>query len=141
MEPIASKKTLPLASAKKIAERAEKYAVKNRLAVVIAIVDEGAHPLCLFRMDGAPLGSVTIAQDKARTAVIFKSPTKAFEDGLNAGVTSLLKCDILPFEGGLPLTVDGQIVGGIGVSGGSQAQDGQVAAAGAAWLAEAVGRA
>jgi uncharacterized protein GlcG (DUF336 family) len=83
----------------------------------------------------APIGSVEVAQKKARSAVIFKSPTKQFADALAKGTTALLKLDILPFEGGIPLVVDGKVIGAIGVSGGATAeQDGQVAQAGVDWF-------
>lgn len=135
---LTEKKSLTLAAAKKIADAAEQFAVSRNLNVVIALVDEGANLLYLERMDGALIGSVAIAQQKARTSVSFKCPTKGIEDGLKSGVTSLLKIDALPFEGGLPLVADGHIVGAIGVSGGTAPQDGEVAGAGAQWLASAL---
>ena len=122
---------MTLAAAKQVAEAAEKFAIANDWKVVIAIVDSGANLLYLERMDGGLVGSVRIAERKARTAVQFKCPTKDFETGLAGGTTSLLKLDILPFEGGIPVLADGAIVGAIGVSGGTPAQDGQVAQAGA----------
>jgi len=131
-------KTLTLAAAKQIAQAAESFASANNWNVVIAIVDSGANLLYLERMDGGLVGSVGIAQHKARTAVHFKSPTKNFETGLAAGATSLLKLDILPYEGGIPIVADGAIAGAIGVSGGTPAQDGQVAQAGADWLGSAL---
>jgi uncharacterized protein GlcG (DUF336 family) len=131
-------KTLTLAAAKQIAEAAQSFAAKNNFNVVIAVVDAGANLLYLARMDGALLGSVEIAQQKARTAVRFKCPTKDLEAGLAAGATSLLKLDILPYEGGIPIA-DGEIIAGaIGVSGGTPAQDGQVAQAGTDWLGSAL---
>lgn len=123
-------KTLTLAAAKQVAEAAEKFAVANNLKVVIAVVDSGANLLYLERMDGGLVGSVSIAERKARTAVQFKCTTKDLESGLAGGTTSLLKLDILPFEGGIPVLADGAIAGAIGVSGGTPAQDGQIAQAG-----------
>jgi glc operon protein GlcG len=123
-------------AAKKIAEACEKAAAKMKLGVVIAVADGGGNLLCLVRMDGAPLGSVIVAQDKARTAVLFKTPTKEYENWLAGGLTSILKLDMLPFEGGVPLMVEGTCVGAIGISGGEASQDGQIAQAGAAWLAK-----
>lgn len=133
------KNVLTLASAKKIAEAAEQFALRNLWRVVIAMVDDGGNLLYLERMDGAPIGSVKVAHDKARTSVIFKAPTKAFEAGLASGVTSLLKLEILPFAGGVPITADGMIVGGIGVSGcDASSQDGEVAQAAADWFSGAL---
>jgi len=131
---LARKPTLTLDVAKQIAQAAEKKALANHWAMVIAVLDDGANLLCLERMDSAPIGSLEVAQKKARTAVIFKSPTKDFADSLTKGTTALLKLDILPFEGGIPLIIDGKIVGSIGVSGGAAPQDGQVAQAGADWF-------
>lgn len=135
---LTDKKTLTLTAAKKIAQAAEDFAASHDLSVVIALVDDGANLLYLARMDGAPIGSVTVAEQKARTAAIFKCPTSDFEKGLAAGATSLLKLDILPYEGGTPIVTDGGIVGAIGVSGGTAAQDGQVSRAGAEWLGSAL---
>jgi len=131
-------KTLTLAAAKQIAQAAETLAAANHWNVVIAIVDSGSNLLYLERMDGALVGSVVISQHKARTAAQFKCLTKDFETGLAAGSTSLLKLDILPYEGGVPIIADGSIVGAIGVSGGTPAQDGQVAQAGSDWLGSAL---
>jgi uncharacterized protein GlcG (DUF336 family) len=122
--------TITLTAAKQIAEAAENFAAANNWKVVIAIVDSGANLLYLERMDGGLVGSVAIAERKARTSVQFKCPTKDLQDGLAGGATSLLKLDILPFEGGIPIVADGAIAGAIGVSGGAPAQDGQVAQAG-----------
>ena len=133
------KKVLTLAGAKRLAEAAHQYALRNSWSVVIAVVDDGGNVLYLERMDGAPIGSVVVATDKARTAVIFKAPTKVFEAGLGSGVTSLLKLDILPFEGGVPVTVNGSIIGAVGVSGcAASSQDGEVAGAAATWFREAM---
>ena len=123
-------KTVTLAAAKQAAEAAEKFAAANGLKMVIAVVDSGANLLYLARMDGGLVGSVSVAERKARTAVQFKCPTKDLQDGLAAGTTSLLSLDILPFEGGIPIIVDGSVAGAIGASGATPAQDGQVAQAG-----------
>lgn len=128
------KPALTLEIAKDIAQAAEKKALANHWSMVIAVLDDGANLLCLERMDGAPIGSLEVAQKKARSAVIFKSPTKEFADALAKGATALLKLDILPFEGGIPLIADGKIIGAIGVSGGAAEQDGQVSQAGADWF-------
>jgi glc operon protein GlcG len=129
------KPVITLEIAKEMAQAAEKAALANHWAMVIAVLDDGANLLCLERMDSAPIGSLEVAQKKARSAVIFKAPTKDFADALAKGTTALLKLDILPFEGGIPLVIDGKIVGAIGVSGGARAeQDGQAAKAGADWF-------
>lgn len=140
MQLVKDRKALTLAAAKGIADAAQQFAASQNLSVVIAVLDHGANLLCLSRMDDAPIGSVTVAQDKARTAVIFKCATKDVEGWLNGGMTSLLKLDMLPFEGGVPLKVGDDIVGAIGVSGGSAPQDGSVANAGAQWLADSLKR-
>ncbi|HWF48207.1 MAG TPA: heme-binding protein [Bryobacteraceae bacterium] len=133
------KNVLTLASAKKLAEAAEQFALRSSWSVVIAVVDDGANLLYLERMDGAPIGSVGVAHDKARTSAIFKAPTKAFEAGLASGVTSLLKLDVLPFEGGVPIVVNESIVGAVGVSGcAASSQDGEVAEAAAQWFRGAI---
>ncbi|MBL8240287.1 MAG: heme-binding protein [Bryobacterales bacterium] len=130
---LASKKALTLEAAKKIAAAAEAEARKNNWNVVICVVDDGANLLYLQRMDGTQIGSVDIAQMKARTAVRMKRPSKVLEDGVLGGRTVMLKLpDVLPVEGGTPLVVDGQLIGAIGVSGVTSAQDGQIAGAGVA---------
>jgi glc operon protein GlcG len=128
-----SKQSLRLAAARKIAESAEAFAVSQNWNVSIAVADDGGNIMYVERMDGAILGSVAIAEQKARTAVAFKCPTKDLEAGVQGGMLSLLKLDILPFEGGIPIVVNGQIVGAVGASGHSPAGDGQVAQAGADW--------
>ena len=135
---LSDKKTLTLATAKKMAAAAESFAAHNNWNVVIAVMDEGANLLYLERMDKALLGSITIAQQKARTSVLFKCPTKDLETGLAGGATSLLKLEILPYEGGIPITAGGAIAGAIGVSGCTPAQDGQIAQAGVDWLTNAM---
>jgi uncharacterized protein GlcG (DUF336 family) len=117
-----------------MADAAEQFAIANNRNVVIVVMDGGGSLLYLERMDDAPLGSLQIAQEKAHTAVIFKSPSKDFQEGLGKGNLSYLKLNALPFEGGIPIMVDGKVIGAIGVSGGTAVQDGQVAKAGADWL-------
>ena len=131
---------LTLAAAQTITHAARAKAVAEGWTVVIAIVDDGGHLVLLERADGTQKGSVVVAQEKAKTAVLFKRPTKALEDAVLGGKVHMLS---LPgatlIEGGLPLvTADGALVGAIGVSGVLSSQDGQVAAAGvAAFLASA----
>jgi len=127
---LATKKALTLDAAKKIAAAAEAEARKNNFTVVIAIVDDGANLLYLERMDGTQMGSIEIAQFKARSAAKFKRPTKAFGDRLTSGEMYLLKVpDLAPFEGGVPIMLGTECIGGIGVSGMTSQQDGVVAAA------------
>lgn len=101
--------------------------------MVIAVMDSSANLVVLHKMDHAQTGSIDIAQQKAESAVRFKRPTKAFEDALAQGglhLRLLATQRAIPLEGGLPLIVDGQLVGAIGVSGMQSTQDAQVAAEG-----------
>lgn len=134
---MATKKSLTLEAAKKIAAAAQVEAKKNNWNVVISVVDDGANLVYLEKMDGTQIGSIEIAQMKARTAIKMKRPSKVFEDMIAGGRNAVLKLpDVLGVEGGLPLVVDGQFVGAIGVSGVTSAQDGQIAAAGLKALEE-----
>ncbi len=128
---LSQKRSLSLEGAKKIAAAAEAEAAKNKWTMVITVLDDGGNIVYLERMDDTQIGSVSVAIDKARSAVNFKRPTKAFEDQLAGGRTAILKLPgALPVEGGIPLMIDGKVIGAIGVSGGTSAQDGQVAAVG-----------
>jgi uncharacterized protein GlcG (DUF336 family) len=131
------RKTLSLADAKKVAAAASAKAVAEGWSVVIAIHDHGGNLLYLERADGTQLGSIIVAQEKSVTALRFRRPTKALEDSVLAGRVHMMSLPgITSVEGGVPLVVDGEVVGSIGVSGVQSFQDGQVAAAGAAALAE-----
>jgi uncharacterized protein GlcG (DUF336 family) len=133
---LSTKKALNLEAAKKIAAAAEVEARKNNWNVVICIVDDGANLVYLQKMDGTQVGSVDIAQMKARTAIKMKRPSKALEDAVAGGRNAVLKLpDVLPIEGGLPLMAGTEFVGAIGVSGVTSQQDGQIAAAGVAAMA------
>ena len=125
---------IALEAAKKVAAPALAEASRNNWAMAVAVVD-GAGDLVYFeRMDATQAGSVTIAIDKARSAARFKRPTKAFQDILAAGGDGWRVLGLhgaVPVEGGVPIVVDGKIVGAIGVSGGTSPQDGQCARAGA----------
>ncbi|HEY1239617.1 MAG TPA: heme-binding protein [Bryobacteraceae bacterium] len=126
-----NKRVLTLEIAKQILTAAQADARRNGWTMVVCIVDDGAHVICLERMDGTQIASVTVAQDKASTAVRFKRPTKALEDAVAGGRLVVMKLGgATPVEGGLPIVVDGEVIGGIGVSGGTSPQDGIVAAAG-----------
>jgi glc operon protein GlcG len=120
-------------TAKKAAAAALAEARRNNWTMAVAVVDTGGHLVYFERMDDTQAGSATVAQDKARSAALFKRPTKAFQDTLAAGGDGFRVLGIrgaVPVEGGLPLIVDGVVAGGIGVSGGTSAQDGQCAKAG-----------
>lgn len=112
------------------AARAE--AQKNNWAVSIAIVDDGGHPLALERLDGcAPIGAY-IATEKARTSALGRRESKGYEDMVNGGRNAFLSAPLLTsLEGGVPVIVDGQVIGAVGVSGVKADQDAQVAKAGA----------
>jgi uncharacterized protein GlcG (DUF336 family) len=124
--------SINIEQAKKAMAAAEAEARKNNWQVVISIVDTGGHLVMLQRLD-AQNASVDIATGKARTAVNFRRPTKALEDGLAANGSALRILavpGITPLQGGLPIVVDGKIIGGIGVSGVLATQDEVVAKAG-----------
>jgi uncharacterized protein GlcG (DUF336 family) len=130
-----SKKVLTLEAAKKIASNAFAEAHRNNWHMAIAIVDDGAHLLYLERMDTTQIASVAVAHEKAATAVRFKRSSKVLEDAVTAGRQVVMTLPgATPIEGGLPIMVDGEVIGGIGVSGGTSTQDGAVAAAGLADL-------
>jgi glc operon protein GlcG len=139
---LTDKKGLTLEAAKKLAAAAEEEAIKNKWTVVIAIVDDGGSLVYLQRLDDTQIGSIEVAIQKAKTAVSFKRPTKALEDAvLTGGRTVVLSLPgALPIEGGLPLIMDGKVIGAIGVSGVTAQQDGQIAKAGVDSLAKILGR-
>jgi len=123
-----------LENAKKAAAPALAEAAKNNWNMAVAIVDPSGNLVYYEKMDNTQLGSANVAIDKARTAALFKRPTKALQDALAAGGDGLRILKIqgaTPVEGGIPLVMDGKIVGAIGVSGASSAQDAQCAKAGA----------
>jgi len=125
---------ISLENAKKAAAPALAEATKNNWNVAVAIVDPAGNLIYYEKMDNTQLGSANVAIDKARSAALFKRPTKAFQDALAAGGDSvrLLRIQgVVPVEGGIPLVADGKIVGAIGVSGVTSAQDNQCAKAGA----------
>ena len=121
-------KYITLEAAQMMAAAGEAEARKNNWNVAIAILDGGANLILFQKMDDTQLGSAKVAIDKARSAALFKRPTKVFQDTLAAGGEGLRLLKIqgaVPVEGGIPLVIEGKIVGAIGVSGGSSAQDGQ----------------
>jgi uncharacterized protein GlcG (DUF336 family)/mannose-6-phosphate isomerase-like protein (cupin superfamily) len=132
---IIEKKSLNLDGAKKAIAAAVDYAKKNNApGGVIAVVDEGGNLMALERLDGTFAMGATISIGKARTAVLFKKPTRFFEELINKGRTAMTAVDgFTALIGGIPIVIDGQVVGGIGVSGAASAnQDEELALAGAA---------
>lgn len=131
-----TKRVLTLDAAKRMATAAEAEAAKNGWLVAVAVVDDGGNLLLFHRMDNTKLVAIDIAYRKAKTAVFFQGETKALEQEVTkGGRTSLLPIDdFMPLEGGLPITVDGKVVGAIGVSGMSGEQDAVCAKAGLAVL-------
>ncbi|MDX2043916.1 MAG: heme-binding protein [Acidobacteriota bacterium] len=128
---------ITLAQARKVVAAAEAEATKNKWNVVIAVVDTGGNLVLLERMDDTQIFSIEIAQKKARTANGMRRPSKVFDDmiaGGGAGIRILGIDQLAPIEGGIPLMIEGKIVGAIGVSGVTSQQDGQIAAAGVAAL-------
>src|SRR5438067_5029389 len=137
---IVEKKSLNLDGAKKAIAAAVEYAKKNNApGGVVAVVDEGGNLMALERLDGTFAMGATISIGKARTAVLFKKPTRVFEELINKGRTAMTALDgFTPLIGGIPIVIDGQVVGGIGVSGAASAnQDEELAIAGAAAFAVA----
>ncbi|WP_460126231.1 heme-binding protein [Pseudomonas sp. S2_C03] len=127
-----SKAILGQAEVSQILAAARNEAQSNGWAVSIAIVDDGGHPLALERLDGATPSSAYIATEKARTSALGRRESKGFEDMVNGGRFAFLSAPVLtPLEGGVPVVVDGQVIGAVGVSGVKAEQDAQVARTGA----------
>lgn len=127
-----------LEQARKAIAAGQAEARKNSWPVAIAVVDNAGHLVAFEKMDNTQTASVEVAQDKAVSAAIYRRSTKVVQDGLAAGGAGLRLLGLRgmsPVEGGLPLVIDGKIVGGIGVSGVNSDQDGMVAKAGADALA------
>jgi glc operon protein GlcG len=135
--PIPYGEPISLEAARKPADAALAEAAKNKWTMAVAIVDPSGNLVYYEKMDNTQLASANIAIDKARGAALFKRPTKAMQDALAVGGTGLriLRLrDAMPVEGGIPLVVDGKIIGAIGVSGDTSEHDNQCATAGAALL-------
>ena len=125
------KEILALEDVKRVVAAAEAKALQNSWNVVIAVVDDGGHLMYLQR-EKVQLGSVDVAISKAKTALMFRRPTKIWEDTVAEGRQGYLSlAGMLPIEGGIPLGCNGEIVGAIGVSGVKSSEDGQIAKAGA----------
>jgi uncharacterized protein GlcG (DUF336 family) len=126
--------SITLEEARKAAEPALAEARKNGWTVAVAVVDPSGNLVYYEKMDNTQLGSATVAVDKARSAALFKRPTKAFQDAIASGPDGARVLSLhgaTPIEGGIPLVVEGKIVGAIGVSGATSVQDAQCAKAGA----------
>jgi glc operon protein GlcG len=130
---------ITLDQAKRVMAAAELEAAKNTWAVAITILDSGGNLVMFHKIDNAQLSAITVSEGKARTALEFKLPSKALDDAIargGAGMRLLALKNITPIEGGMPIVVDGKIIGAIGVSGTVSAQDQQIAKAGASALAQ-----
>ncbi|MGH6610716.1 MAG: GlcG/HbpS family heme-binding protein [Burkholderiaceae bacterium] len=126
-----TKPVLTLEDAKRIAAASEAEAQRNHWNVVIAICDDGGHLVLLHRLDGVAPISSTIAPAKARAAALGKRETKVYEDMINQGRAAFLSAPLDGMlEGGVPIIVDGEVIGAIGVSGVKSSEDAQVAKAG-----------
>lgn len=134
-----TKQVLTLEAAKKIAAAAEAEAKKRNATVVIAVVDDAGYLLVLLRLDDTQVASVDVGIAKARTAAIFRRPSKVFEDQVKNGrVAALALPGAVALQGGLPIIIDGKVVGAVGVSGNSPQEDEDIAKAGADFAAEAI---
>lgn len=129
---LVDKKALTLAEARKAVVAATAEAKANGWNVVIVVADDAGYPLTIDRLDNAQRPSVDIAIGKARTAALFKRPSAALEEAINKGRAALLSVDGQVFlQGGVPIVVNGEVIGSVGVSGVRADQDEQVATAGA----------
>jgi glc operon protein GlcG len=129
---VVDKKALTLDAAKKIAAAAAADAKAKGARVVIAVVDDGGNLILLERLDDTQVASVNVGIGKARTAAIFRRPSKVFEDQIRDGrVAALALPGATPLQGGIPIIHEGKVIGAIGVSGESPAQDEEIAKAGA----------
>jgi glc operon protein GlcG len=134
------KKVLTLEAAKKIVVVAEAEAKKRGATVVIAVVDDGGHLLLLERFNDTQVASVEVGIGKARTAAIFRRPSKVFEDQVREGrIAALALPGATPLQGGVPIVFEGKVLGAIGVSGNTPQEDEDIAKVGAASVAAAIG--
>ena len=130
-----SKFVIGQAEVARVLAAARQEALAQHWNVTIAVVDDGGHPLALERMDGCAPASAYIAVEKARTSALGRKETRDYEEMVNGGRTAFVTAPLLTsLEGGVPLRVEGQVVGAIGVSGVKSEQDAQVVKAGAASL-------
>jgi glc operon protein GlcG len=140
---VADQKTLSLAGARAVADAAAAEAQKRNAGGAIAVVDTGGHLLFLERLDNTFPAASAVAIEKARTAATFRRPTSVFEDAIKNGRFSLVAVSVMtPLQGGVPVIVDGQVVGAVGVSGATNAQqDDDIAKVAAVALDKALGAA
>jgi glc operon protein GlcG len=130
---VTEKKVLTLSAARRIAAAAETEAKNRKATVVIAVIDDGGHVILLERLDDTQVASVEVAIGKARTAAIFRRPSREFEEQIRSGrVAALALPGATPLQGGVPILVDGKVIGAIGVSGNTPQEDEDIAKAGAA---------
>jgi glc operon protein GlcG len=125
---------ISLEQAKKVIAAAEAEAEKNKWFVAIAVVDSSGFMVAMHRIDNTQLGSISYAEQKARSAVLYRRPSKAFEDAVANGGIGMRVLGLpgaTPYDGGVPIFADGKLIGAIGVSGMLPAQDGQIANVGA----------
>jgi glc operon protein GlcG len=128
---LADTKILTLQAAKTMLAAAEAEATKNNWTMSIAVVDAAGELIAFHHMDDATFGSIAVSQGKARTAARFKRPTKTFDSTVTAGRVSVITLDgVVAVEGGVPIIVNGRLLGAVGASGGTSPQDAQVARAG-----------
>ncbi len=127
--PASGKRTLSLEMAREVAAAAEAEAKKKDAGGAIAVVDDGGHLLCLIRLDGTFPAAANISIAKARSAAVFRRPTSVFEEAIKNGRLSLVANDeLMPLQGGVPITVDGEVIGAVGVAGALSAEhDDQIA--------------
>ena len=134
---LTTKRVLTLNLAKKIAAAAETEALRRGATVVIAVVDDGGYLLVLERLDDTQVASVDVGIAKARTAAIFRRPSKVFEDQVREGrVAALALPGAAPLQGGVPIIFEGKVIGAIGVSGNTPQEDEDIAKVGAAAIQE-----
>lgn len=126
------KKVLTLAAARRIIDAAEAEARARGLGVVTVVVDDTGNLIQLSRMDAAQVASVNVGIGKARTAAIYRRPSRVFEEQIASGrVAALALADATPLQGGVPIVIGGAVVGAVGVSGDTPSVDEQIAIAGA----------
>lgn len=134
-----TKHVISLAAAERIADAAQAEAERRGSTVVIVVVDDGGYPIVLRRLDDTQVASVEVGIGKARTAAIFRRPSRVFEEQVRNGrVASLALPGATPLQGGVPIELDGKVIGAIGVSGNTPQEDEEIALAGAAVAAKAL---
>jgi uncharacterized protein GlcG (DUF336 family) len=133
-----SRRTLTLEAAKAISAGAEAEAAKHGWKVVIAVVDDGGHLLHLVRLDSTQTSSIDTAIGKAQAAIGFRRPTRILEEMVNNGRTAFVTLDVVAMQGGMPVDLDGELVGAVGVSGVKASDDEIIAMAGVEALKRAL---